>query len=98
MKSTKAKASTQQHIKLVRYTPRSGGMCRIIGAVWQRNDGVHWASPIVRKSGVGFDPQPFMSRFPDAAFEVDHFSAQFSAACQSPGHFSKAACRSEAYQ
>ncbi|ROZ78367.1 hypothetical protein EEB15_08010 [Ramlibacter sp. WS9] len=66
---------SQTPIKLLRYTPRSGGKCRIFGAVWKRKDGVHWASPIVNRTGFGFDPQPFMSRFPDAAFEVEHFEA-----------------------
>lgn len=70
-----SRSLSRNPIKLLRYTPRSGGNCRVIGAVWKRTDGVHWASPIVSKTGFGFDPQPFMNRFPDAAFEVEHFEA-----------------------
>jgi hypothetical protein len=64
-----------RHIKLLRYTPRSGGFSRVFGAVWKRRDEVHWASPIVRRIDDVFDPQPFVARFPDAAYEFDHFVA-----------------------
>ncbi|UUZ72880.1 hypothetical protein LP415_05005 [Polaromonas sp. P1(28)-8] len=64
-----------RHIKLLRYTPRSGGPSRVFGAVWKRRDEVHWASPIVQRIDDVFDPQPFVARFPDAAYEFDHFVA-----------------------
>ena len=73
--SNKPTDPVNRHIKLLRYTPRSGGSSRVFGAVWKHRDEVHWASPIVQRINDVFDPQPFVARFPDSAYEFDHFVA-----------------------
>lgn len=71
---TSSRQSTNRDIKLLKYTPRSGGAARIVGAVWKHHSEVHWASPLLRKHNDVLDPQPFIMRFPDAAYDFDHFT------------------------
>ena len=64
-----------RHIKLLRYQSPSGGANRTFGAVWQLGNEIRWVSPIARRLNDVLDPQLFVDRFPEAAFDFDHFAA-----------------------
>ena len=67
------KSSHTSGLSLIQFQPAGCNGGRTCAAIWNEQNHVHLASPLLRKRAGVLDPQPFIKKFPDAVGMVDAF-------------------------
>jgi hypothetical protein len=99
-KSSSASLHVPAPVKLIRYAPSGTGQARAIGAVWNDERRLHWATPLQRHFEGIANPLPYLLAFADAQTERAHFEAAlewFDAMCFAAADAAqvRAACTNE---